>query len=90
VKPNPDLVIGMADDLYRQVEPILRGKAKAVVLLTFIRAIASMIVHLDDDTREKIIDAIPITLRGTIDQFDREHPRANGAAKPRKPPARSS
>ncbi len=87
---DADLVIRLADDLYRQVEPILRGKAKAVVLLTFIRAIASMIVHLDDDTREKIIDAIPVTLRGTIDQFDREHPRANGAAKPRTPPARPS
>jgi hypothetical protein len=89
-KPNPDLVISLADDLYRQVEPILRGKAKAVVLLTFIRAIASMIVHLDDDTRDAIIGAIPITLRGTLDQFDREHPRANGAAKPRTPPARPS
>ena len=93
MKPPEDatpLVNRMVDDLYKQVEPVIRDKAKAVVLLTFIRAIATMLARTDDATRDKIIDAIPVTLRGTIDQFDREHPRANGAAKPRKPPARSS
>ena len=80
-KPNPDLVINLADDLYRQVEPILRGKAKAVVLLTLIRVVATMLARTDGDTRDKIIDAIPVTLRGTLAMFDEQHPRTNGAAR---------
>ena len=92
MKPTTDsaLVNRMVDDLYKQVEPIIRDKAKAVILLTFIRAIATMLANSDDDTRDKIIDAIPVTLRGTLEHYDREHPRANGAATPRTPPARSS
>jgi len=87
---DADLVNRMVDDLYRQIEPILRDKAKAVVLLTLIRAIATMLARSDDRTRDAIIGAIPITLRGTLALHDREHPRANGAATPRTPPARSS
>jgi hypothetical protein len=87
---NTPLVNRMVDDLYRQLEPILRDKAKAIVLLTLIRAIATMLARSDDHTRDKIIEAIPITLRGTLDHFDQEHPRANGEATLRKPPARPS
>ena len=87
---DADLANHMVEDLYRQIEPIMRGKAKAVVLLTFIRAIATMLARTDDTTREKIIEAIPVTLRGTLANFDEQHPRANGAATPRTPPARSS
>ena len=92
MKPTTDVDLAnhMVEDLYRQIEPIMRGKAKAVVLLTLIRVVATMLARTDDATRDKIIDAIPVTLRGTLDQFDREHPRANGAAKPRTPPARPS
>jgi len=93
MKPPEDatpLVNRMVDDLYKQVEPVIRDKAKAVVLLTFIRAIATMLARTDDATRDKIIDAIPVTLRGTLAHFDEQHPRANGAATPRKPPARPS
>jgi len=92
MKPMTDtpLVERMVDDLYKQVEPVIRDKAKAVVLLTFIRAIATMLARTDDTTRDKIIDAIPVTLRGTLELYDQTHPRANGAAKPRTPPARPS
>jgi len=92
MKPMTDtpLVNRMVDDLYRQLEPILRDKAKAIVLLTLIRAIATMLTRSDDQTREAIIEAIPITLRGTLDHFDQEHPHANGAATLRKPPAPTS
>ena len=87
---DADLVNRMVDDLYRQIEPILRDKAKAVVLLTLIRAIATMLARSDDRTREAIVEAIPVTLRNTLALHDREYPRANGAATPRKPPARPS
>lgn len=92
MKPMTDtpLVNRMVDDLYRQIEPILRDKAKAIVLLTLIRAIATMLTRSDDHTRDKIIEAIPITLRGTLAHFDEQHPHANGAATPRTPPARPS
>jgi hypothetical protein len=85
-----DIVNRMVDDLYKKVEPILRNKAKAVVLMTLIRAIATMLARADDHTRDAIIGAIPVTLRGTLAHFDEQHPRANGAAKPRTPPVRSS
>ena len=92
MKPTTDVDLAnhMVEDLYRQIEPIMRGKAKAVVLLTLIRVVATMLARTDGDTRDKIIDAIPITLRGTLAHFDEQHPRANGAAKPRTPPARPS
>jgi hypothetical protein len=92
MKPMTDtpLVNRMVDDLYRQIEPMLRDKAKAIVLLTLIRAIATMLAHSDDSTREAIIEAIPVTLRGTLGHFDQEHPRANGEATLRKPPAPTS
>jgi hypothetical protein len=80
----------MVEDLYRQIEPILRDKSKAIVLMTMIRAIATMLARTDDTTRDKIIDAIPVTLRGTLAHFDEQHPRANGAATPRTPPVRPS
>jgi len=87
---DPDLILRRIDDLYDEIEPLLRGKEKAVVLLTFLRVISSMLSRADDDTRDKIIEAIPVTLRGTLELYDQEHPRANGAAKPRTPLARSS
>jgi len=87
---DPDLILRRIDGLYDEIEPLLRGKEKAVVLLTFLRVIASMLSRADDGTRDKIIDAIPVTLRGTLELYDQEHPRANGAATPRTPPARSS
>jgi len=92
MKPTTDVDLAnhMVEDLYRQIEPIMRGKAKAVVLLTLIRVVATMLARTDGDTRDKIIDAIPITLRGTLAHFDEQHPRANGAATPRTPPARPS
>ena len=90
MKQDPDLILRMIDDLHHKIEPLLRGKSQAVVLLTFIRAISSMLSTADDDTRDKIIEAIPVTLRGTLELYDREHPRANGAATPRTPPARPS
>ena len=90
MKQDPELILHMIDDLHGKIEPLLRGKSQAVVLLTFIRAICSMLSKADDDTRDKIIDAIPATLRGTLELYDREHPRANGAAKPRTPPVRPS
>jgi hypothetical protein len=90
MKQDPDIVLRMIDDLYKQIAPLLRGKAQAVVLLTFVRVVVGMLRRADDDTRDKIIEAIPVTLRGTLELYDREHPRANGAAKPRTPPARPS
>ena len=90
MKQDPELILHMIDDLHDKIEPLLRGKSQAVVLLTFIRAICSMLSHADDDTRDKIIDAIPVTLRGTLELYDQKHPHANGAATPRKPPARPS
>ena len=92
MKPMTDtpLVNRMVEDLYRQIEPILRDKSKAIVLMTMIRAIATMLARTDDTTRDKIIDAIPVTLRGTLAHFDEQHPRANGAATPRTPPVRPS
>ena len=90
MKQDPDLILHMIDDLHGEIEPLLRGKSQAVILLMFIRAICSMLSKADDDTRDKIIDAIPVTLRGTLAHFDEQHPRANGAATPRKPPARPS
>ena len=92
MKPTTDVNLAnhMVEDLYRQIEPIMRGKAKAVVLLTLIRVVATMLARTDPDTRDKIIDAIPVTLRGTLAILDEQHPRANGAAKPRTPPARPS
>jgi len=90
MKQDPDLILHMIDDLYGEIEPLLRGKSQAVILLMFIRAICSMLSKADDDTRDKIIEAIPVTLRGTLELYDQTHPRANGAAKPRTPPARSS
>jgi hypothetical protein len=92
MKPTTDVDLAnhMVEDLYRQIEPIMRGKAKAVVLLTLIRVVATMLARTDGDTRDKIIDAIPVTLRGTLAMFDEQHPRANGAAKPRTPPVRPS
>ena len=87
---DPDLVLHKIDDLHDKIAPLLRGQEQAVVLLTFLRVIASMLSRADDGTRDKIIDAIPVTLRGTLDQFDREHPRANGEATLRKPPAPTS
>ena len=67
---DADLANRMVEDLYRQIEPIMRGKAKAVVLLTLIRVVATMLARTDPDTRDKIIDAIPVTLRGTLAMFD--------------------
>jgi hypothetical protein len=90
MKQDPDLILHMIDDLHGQIEPLLRGKSQAVILLTFIRAISSMLSTADDGTRDKIIEAIPVTLRGTLELYDQKHPRANGAATPRTPPARSS
>ena len=90
MKQDPDLILRMIDDLHNRIEPLLRGKSQAVVLLTFIRAICSMLSNADDDTRDKIIEAIPVTLRGTLELYDQTHPRANGAAKPRTPPVRPS
>ena len=87
---DADLANRMVEDLYRQIEPIMRGKAKAVVLLTLIRVVATMLARTDPDTRDKIIDAIPVTLRGTLELYDQQHPRANGAAMLRTPPARPS
>jgi hypothetical protein len=87
---DQDLILRRIDGLYDEIEPLLRGKEKAVVLLTFLRVIASMLSHADDDTRDKIIEAIPVTLRGTLELYDQEHPRANGASTPRTPPARPS
>jgi len=58
-----------------------------VVLLTLIRVVATMLARTDGDTRDKIIDAIPVTLRGTLANFDEQHPRANGAATPRARPS---
>jgi len=87
---DPDLVLHKIDDLHDRIAPLLRGQEQAVVLLTFLRAISAMLSHADDDTRDKIIDAIPVTLRGTLELYDQQHPRANGAAKPRTPLARSS
>ena len=90
MKQDPDLILHMIDDLYGEIEPLLRGKSRAVILLMFIRAICSMLSKADDDTRDKIIEAIPVTLRGTLELYDQTHPRANGAAKPRTPPVRPS
>ena len=92
MKPTTDVDLAnhMVEDLYRQIEPIMRGKAKAVVLLTLIRVVATMLARTDGDTRDKIIDAIPVTLRGTLELYDQQHPRANGAATLRTPPGRPS
>ena len=89
MKKDPDLVLHKIDELHDKIEPLLRGQEQAVVLLTFLRAISAMLSHADDDTRDKIIDAIPVTLRGTLELYDQQHPRANGAAMLRTPPARS-
>ena len=90
MKKDPDLILRRIDSLYDEIEPLLRGKEQAVVLLTFLRLISSMLSHADDDTRDKIIKAIPVTLRGTLELYDQDHPRANGAATPRTPPGRPS
>ena len=87
---DPDLVLHKIDDLHDKIAPLLRGQEQAVVLLTFLRAISAMLSHADDDTRDKIIKAIPVTLRGTLELYDQDHPRANGAATPRTPPGRPS
>jgi len=87
---DPDLVLHKIDDLHDKIAPLLRGHEQAVVLLTFLRAISAMLSDADDDTRDKVIDAIPVTLRGTLELYDQQHPRANGAATLRKPPARPS
>ena len=87
---DPDFVLHKIDDLHDKIAPLLRGQEQAVVLLTFLRAISAMLSHAGDDTRDKIIDAIPVTLRGTLELYDQQHPRANGAAKPRTPPVRPS
>ena len=90
MKQDPDLILHMIDDLHGKLESLLRGKSQAAVLLAFIRVIAAMLARADDGTREAIIEAIPVTLWSTLDQFDREHPRANGEATLRKPPAPTS
>jgi hypothetical protein len=87
---DPDLILHMIDDLHGKLEALLHGKSQAVVLLTFVRVVAAMLARTDNDTREAIIEAIPITLRGTLAHFDEQHPHANGAATPRTPPARPS
>ena len=74
------------------IGPQLHGYPTGVVLLGLTNLLAMTLSTLDMPTRELMIDTIPQALRdiATTTDATQHELRANGAATPRKPPARTS
>jgi hypothetical protein len=65
-------------DLMNKMEPALVGHSRAIIIIAATRIIAAMLGPAGTETRQRSLEAIPITLRKILGEMDRMI--ADGAA----------